>query len=96
MKLAIVGAGAVGLLLGGRLRQAGCDVRFVTRRRAQARRLCGEGVQIEDPSSGACATLAADAIAIEQADAVSMQGRLLVLCVRAAHTRASGRESTPW
>lgn len=52
MKVDIIGAGALGLLFGGKLAARGVRVRFWTRTMEQARLLAGEGIQVEEPHSG--------------------------------------------
>ncbi|GJM72443.1 2-dehydropantoate 2-reductase [Paenibacillus macerans] len=49
MKIDIVGAGALGLLFGGKLAEAGERVRFWTRTAAQAELLRREGVELTEP-----------------------------------------------
>ncbi|HEY4390267.1 MAG TPA: 2-dehydropantoate 2-reductase [Paenibacillus sp.] len=51
MKVDIIGAGALGLLFGGKLAAGGVQVRFWTRTTEQARLLMEEGVNIEEPNS---------------------------------------------
>lgn len=48
----VVGAGAVGLVLAGRLAAAGVPVRVATRRPEVARSLLRDGVCVEDPATG--------------------------------------------
>lgn len=61
MRATIVGAGSVGLLLGARLREAGCEVGFVVRRRAAALALAADGVGVRDLASGALRDVAVEA-----------------------------------
>jgi len=52
LKVDIIGAGALGLLFGGKLAAGGVRVRFWTRTTEQAQLLAEEGVRIEEPNSG--------------------------------------------
>ncbi|GGF82866.1 ketopantoate reductase family protein [Paenibacillus aceti] len=52
MKVDIIGAGALGLLFGGKLAAAGVQVRFWTRTAEQSRLLQQEGINVEEPHSG--------------------------------------------
>jgi 2-dehydropantoate 2-reductase len=91
LKLVILGAGAVGLVVGARLARAGSDVLFVTKRPEQARRIQREGVRVEDPASGAAWGVRARAVAgVEKAREAVCEG-LLILCVRAPQVDAATR-----
>jgi 2-dehydropantoate 2-reductase len=60
-RIAIVGAGALGLLLGGRLAEAGVPAVLATRTEEQAERLRREGIALRDGQSGAVRRIAAAA-----------------------------------
>jgi 2-dehydropantoate 2-reductase len=62
VKITIVGAGAVGLVLGARLAASGTEIRFVTRRRLAAQTILDRGVRVEDPASGESLTAEAQAV----------------------------------
>jgi 2-dehydropantoate 2-reductase len=76
--LAIVGAGAVGLVLGARLARAGRAVRFHVRAEGAARALRDEGVEVEDPATGVGWRAAVDA----QVGPPGGAAGLVFLCVR--------------
>lgn len=84
-KLAIVGAGSVGLVLAGRLARSGADVVLVTRGETQAEALRAEGVRVEDPASGAAWRASLPVLA---GPGPELEGRLLVACVRTAQVPA--------
>jgi 2-dehydropantoate 2-reductase len=52
MKVDIIGAGALGLLFGGKLAAAGEQVRFWTRTAGQAGMLADQGIEVEQSDSG--------------------------------------------
>jgi len=84
----VIGAGAVGLALAGRLARARLPVCLVTRDARSARRLESGGIRVEDPKSGEqwCAPVRAVA-GIENADLRGAE-RPLLICVRAGDTEA--------
>ncbi|MDJ0851355.1 MAG: 2-dehydropantoate 2-reductase N-terminal domain-containing protein [Myxococcota bacterium] len=87
-RIAVAGAGSVGLGLGARLAAAGHDVIFVTRRAEQAEGIAAEGVELEDPASGARQVVAARATAELACIADELAGAPLVLCCRTADLEA--------
>lgn len=88
--LAVLGAGSVGLCVGGRLARAGLDVLFVVRRPEAARAIAREGVMVEDPGSGERFTARADAVLLEEAGP-RLAGRSVFLCTRSHDTEAAAR-----
>ncbi len=91
MKLVILGAGAVGLVIGARLARAGSNVLFVTKRPEQARRIQREGVRFEDLASGDAWVVRARAVAgVEKAREAVCKGPV-ILCVRAPQVDAATR-----
>ncbi|WP_055107455.1 ketopantoate reductase family protein [Paenibacillus ihumii] len=57
MKVEIVGAGALGLLFGGKLASSGEEVRFWTKSEEQARLLAEEGILLQEGENGAPAII---------------------------------------
>jgi len=85
-RLAVVGAGSVGLVLAARLARAGADVLLVTRSRDQARRIAAAGVRLEDPETGALED-ASLPVAAGVADAgARLAGRTVIACQRSPQT----------
>lgn len=83
----IVGAGSVGLSLGGRLAAAGAPVTFVVRRREQAARLSTSGVHIEDPATGESVSAPVRATTLEEVPhALHRQPAFVLVCTRATDT----------
>jgi 2-dehydropantoate 2-reductase len=82
--VAIIGVGAVGLVMGARLARAGHDPLLVTRRPEQARRIEQEGVRVEDPTSGRSWSATVRAAAGLEEAAPALQGRTAILCLRTA------------
>jgi 2-dehydropantoate 2-reductase len=91
LKLVILGAGAVGLVVGARLARAGSDVLFVTRRPEQARRIEREGVRLEDPASGDAWGVGARAVAGVGEARETVCESPVILCVRAPQADAATR-----
>lgn len=89
MKIAVIGAGAVGCYFGARLVQAGADVLFLARS-AQAELLQRDGLTIE--SGGTRETLALRVTA-GLADVESAE--LVLLCVKSYHTEDAARQVAP-
>lgn len=81
-KLAIVGAGSVGLVLAARLGQAGADVLLVTRGEDQARRIAADGLHLDDPASGEVRRVAMPVVAGIANAAPRLTGRTVVACHR--------------
>jgi 2-dehydropantoate 2-reductase len=81
-RVAIVGAGSVGLVLGARLASSGCDVLFLTRRAEQAARLAREGVLLEDPATQARVAAPVRATHRPERAAAALADRPLVFCTR--------------
>jgi len=89
--LVVYGAGAVGLVVGARLAEAGLPVLLVTRRAEAAQRLSERGVRREDPANGeARVTRVASACGIEAAAPRIGEGPVL-FCMRASETAAAAR-----
>jgi 2-dehydropantoate 2-reductase len=86
VRVAVVGAGALGSLFGGRLAAAGHEVSLLHHRPAAARELDRNGVTVEGPEP-----LSADVTATTDAAAVGPVDLALVL-VRAHQTRAALEE----
>lgn len=92
--LTICGAGAVGLVMGGRLAGSGVPIRFATRTPEVADVLARDGVEIEDPISGE--RLVADVEAAPSAEAARLVGSGPVLfCTRSAHLIDAARALAP-
>jgi 2-dehydropantoate 2-reductase len=81
-RFAILGAGAVGLVLGARLSRSGCDALMLTRRSEPARRIARHGIRVEDPATGEAWTQAVPALAEPDWDADALRGRTVFVCVR--------------
>ena len=78
----IVGAGAVGLVIGARLARRGVDVLFATRREEAAERIRRNGIRVEDPANGEVFTAAAHAVAGIDRAATRARRDPVLLCVR--------------
>jgi 2-dehydropantoate 2-reductase len=76
------GAGAVGLVLGGRLVRAGEDVFFVCRRPESAEAIRAAGVRIEDLASGESFVVGAQAQPAERVRPEQLAGGPVLLCTR--------------
>ena len=81
-RFAVLGAGAVGLVLSARLSRSGCDVLMLTRRPEPARRIARDGIRVEDPATGEAWTQAVPALAEPDWDADALRGRAVLVCVR--------------
>ncbi|MCC6639936.1 MAG: hypothetical protein IT386_02090 [Deltaproteobacteria bacterium] len=92
--IAVLGAGAVGLTVGGRLANAGRSVLFVTRRPEAAAAIARDGVLIEDPAAGSALRVRAGVDAVCGIDAAGprIADGLVLVCVRATDTRAVATE----
>jgi len=88
LKLAIVGAGSVGLVLAARLAQAGVDVLLVTRGEPQAREIAAEGLRLEDPTSGRVRHAELPVLAGIPAAGPQLGDRTVVACHRSPQTPA--------
>lgn len=83
----IVGAGSVGLSLGGRLAAAGAPVTFIVRRLEQAQRLNTAGVRIEDPATGEVVSASVRAKTLTEVAAEQhLAPAFVLLCTRATDT----------
>lgn len=93
--ITIVGAGSIGLSLGGRLARAGADVAFLTRRAAAAHALRSRGVTVTDPASGD--TFMTSVVAHHRLDELSpaRRGGVFLLCTRTTELEALARELGP-
>ncbi len=89
--ITVLGAGAVGLLLGGRLARAGREVLFVTRRAEVARQIQRDGVELEDPASGTCSRVPGVALDCGGASAPPIGRGPVLVCVRGPDTEAAAR-----
>jgi len=83
--IAIVGAGAVGLVAGARLAAAGLPVRYFVRREQAARAISREGVRLEDPGSGEVVRARAEAV-VGFGEAAAASCSVVLLCVRSCDT----------
>jgi len=81
-RFAILGAGAVGLVVGARLARTGCDVLMLTRRPEPARRIAQGGIRVEDPATGEAWTQPVPARAEPDWEAGALRDRTVILCVR--------------
>jgi 2-dehydropantoate 2-reductase len=88
LKVAIVGAGAVGLALGARLASSGHDVLFVTRRADTASAIVRDGAWLSDPVSAERVGGPASAVSGLEAAGAALRARLALLCTRSTETRA--------
>ena len=84
MNITVVGAGSVGLSLGARLSQAGCNVTMLARSREAAAALETKGIEVHDPASGE--RFRARPHVASGWDAIEDDVRILLLCVRAPDT----------
>lgn len=91
-KLAIVGAGSVGLVLAARLGQAGADVLLVTRGEDQARRIAAGGLRLEDPASGEVLRVAVEVVGGIAKAAPRLASRTVVACHRTPQAPAIAAE----
>jgi len=89
--ITIVGAGSIGLSLGGRLARSGAEVCFVTRREAAAGALRQAGVTVRDPASGASFTTPVRAVSNAADLPEDAHSGPFLLCVRATDTEHVGR-----
>ncbi|MEE2663246.1 MAG: 2-dehydropantoate 2-reductase N-terminal domain-containing protein [Myxococcota bacterium] len=86
-RLAIVGAGSVGLSLTARLAASGSDVWLLARRAESALAIAARGIDVYDPASGDRLNARPAAVStLERCDA--LDGRLLIVCVRAPDSEA--------
>lgn len=95
MRIAVYGAGAVGLVVGARLARAGDEVLFVTRREEAARRIEAEGVRVEDPASGASFSARARAVAGAAQLPSAFDAGPVLFCMRASQTQEAARALAP-
>ena len=80
--LTIVGAGSVGLVMGGRLAHSGTPILFVTRSTTSAGVIAASGVSIENPATGERIHARVDAVGgVASAGALIGDGPVM-LCVR--------------
>lgn len=84
--ITIVGAGSVGLSLGGRLARSGADVCFLTRRTEAAEAIAQHGVRVSDPATSE--TFAAPANAVTSPDDLPSPARSgpFIVCTRTTDT----------
>jgi 2-dehydropantoate 2-reductase len=80
--IAVYGTGAVGLVVGARLARAGNDVLFITRRRAVADLIEGNGVRCEDLLAGEAWTVRAKAVVGIRAAGKRIGGGPVLFCMR--------------
>lgn len=85
-KLALVGAGAVGLALGARLAAAGVDVAVLARTEAAARRIARDGIAVRDPATDEEIEARVSTAATSPAEIEDLASRTALLCVRAPDT----------
>ncbi|MBW2695599.1 MAG: hypothetical protein JRE70_03940 [Deltaproteobacteria bacterium] len=93
-RITLVGAGAVGLLLGARLAAGGHSVMFAVRRSEVAERITREGVCVVDAVSGRATTAAAEA-AVGSAALENIGDGPVVVAVRAEDTPRLAEELVP-
>ena len=91
-KLAIVGAGSVGLVLAARLGQVGSDVLLVARSEDQARGIAADGLHLEDPATGETRHGAVPVVAGIANATPRLAGRIVVTCHRNPHSPAIADE----
>jgi 2-dehydropantoate 2-reductase len=83
--IAIVGAGAVGLVAGARLSAAGLPVWYFVRKEEAARTISREGVRLEDAGSGEVVRARAEAV-VGLGEAPTAAPSIVLLCVRSVDT----------
>jgi len=86
-RFAIVGAGSVGLSLGARLARADYDVWMITRSARAAATIESDGIALHDPARDVRSTARPTGASV-LSDASALEGRILLLCVRAPDTEA--------
>ena len=89
--LVVYGAGAVGLLIGARLAEAGLPVLLVTRRPEAARRLQERGVRREDASFGEARVTRVESVCGIEAAAARIGAGPVLFCMRASDTADAAR-----
>jgi len=90
-RIAIVGAGAVGLVAGVRLASAGHSVRFFVRRAEAAEAIHSEGIRLEDPGSGEVVRVRTD-VSLGLEPPVGMACAVVLLCVGSCDTQRAAPE----
>jgi len=88
----VVGAGAVGLVVGARLARAGERVLFVTRRAEAAERLDAGGVRFEDPATGEGFRARVEAVAGAAAARDRIGRGPVLFCTRTAQLDDAARD----
>lgn len=86
--ITVFGAGAIGLTLAARLARGGLDVRVCTRRSQEAVLLEREGIEVEEPETGACFRSAVRA----QAGPPAGERDAIFACVREPDSAAAADE----
>lgn len=101
-KVAVLGGGSLGLLLGGKLKASGCDCAIWTRSRGQADLLNAKGLTLEDQTGAIVSRNAIRASALEEAR-LSETGVVFLAVKQTALTaellqgyRRSFRSAEPW
>lgn len=89
--LVVYGAGAVGLVVGARLAEAGLPVLLVTRRPEAARRLREHGIRREDPASGEARATRVESVCGIEAAAPRIGAGPVLFCMRASETAGAAR-----
>jgi len=82
VRLAIVGAGSVGLSLTARLAASGCDVWLVARRDESVAAIAASGIEVFDPDSDERFTARPTGVSTLES-ATDLRGRIVIVCVRA-------------
>jgi 2-dehydropantoate 2-reductase len=91
VRIAVYGAGAVGLVVGARLARAGDEVLFLVRRPEVAAAIEAEGVRFEDPARGEAWRAPARAVAAPEALPEAFRGGPVLFCMRSSETEAAAR-----
>lgn len=90
--LLVMGAGAIGCFIGGRLAEAGAAIRFVARPRV-AQALREQGLTLSDVEDGARQRrLAAATLCVDEAVPQGLRPTLVLLCVKSGATAEAARE----
>jgi 2-dehydropantoate 2-reductase len=95
VRIAVYGAGAVGLVVGARLARVGEEVAFLTRRPEAAEVISNEGVRFEDPASEDSFRVRARAVARPAELPEEFRFGPILFCMRAGETEAAARALAP-
>jgi len=91
VRVAVYGAGAVGLVVGARLARAGDEVVFLVRRPEVAAAIEAGGVRFEDPASGELWRAPARAVSRPSALPEAFRAGPVLFCMRSSETESAAR-----